>query len=142
MRLPFRWLPLWGALLLTAIALLASSNAESPHWLRLLLWIGLSLYNALWWFLQVPTYPTLPKEGVPPAEQRELARLRRSLFTSRIFNALLLAGMSGIMLLVVSAGPAGAGAQSLGVYAGILLIALVLGVFSEWRRYRASQRRS
>jgi hypothetical protein len=139
MNRPLLWNPpLWGSLILTAIALLVSSNAASPLWLRTLLWIGLSLYNALWWLLQVPDYPTFQNLAAPPEEQQELARLKHSIFMGRLSSAIILATLSGIMLLVFWASPAGVGPSSLAIYAGVLLIALVLGVLSEWRRYHAS----
>lgn len=88
----------------------------------------------------MPDYPTFQKLTAPPEEQQELARLKRSIFVGRLFNALILATLSGIMLLVFWVSPAGVGPWSLGIYAGVLLIALLLGVLSEWRRYQASQK--
>lgn len=130
---------LWGSLLLTVATLLISNNSTSPHWLRTLLWIGLTLYNGLWWLLQVPDYPAVQKDAADPEVHRELVRLKRSIFTSRLISACMLALMSGVLLLIFDAEPDGAGARSLGIYGGILLLALVLGVFAEWRRYQASR---
>jgi hypothetical protein len=140
MNRPFFLNPaLWGSLLLTVAALLVSNNAGSPHWLRTLLWIGLTLYNGLWWLLQVPDYPAVQKDAAPPEVQQELARLKRSIFTSRLISAFMLAFMSGVLLLVFYIDPDGTSARSLGIYGSILLIALLLGVFAEWRRYHASR---
>jgi hypothetical protein len=130
---------LWGSLLLTVATLLVSNNATSPHWLRILLWIGLTLYNGVWWLLQVPDYPAVQKDAPSPEVHREHVRLKRSIFTSRLISAFMLAFMSGALLLIFNADPDGAGARSLGIYGGILFIALVLGVFAEWRRYQASR---
>lgn len=136
---PIRPHPLAGTLLLTVAALLISGNTASPLWLRALIWIGLTLYNALWWLLKVPTYQTFQKYALPPEKQRELAHLRLVTFATRLFGAFLLALISGIMLLVVRASPGGAASQSLVLYGLILLIALSLGVLAEWQRYFGNQ---
>lgn len=135
-RFPFN--PLWGSLLLTFVALLIGGNAASPFWLRILLFIGLSLYNTLWWLVQAPDYSVFHKPTMTPDEQREMARLKRSTFRSRLFSACLLTVMSIVLLFVFLAEPSDAGAQSWGVYGGALLVTLLLGVLLEGRRYSAS----
>lgn len=134
--------PLVGALLLTVAAFLINGNATSPLWLRILIWLGLTLYNALWWLLQVPNYQTFRKYTLPPEKQREMAHWRRSTFVIRLFSAFLLAIVSGIMLFGILASPSGISSRSLGLYELILLIALVLGVLAEWQLYYNNQPKS
>lgn len=142
MNRPFSFNPLLGSLLLTFVALLVGGNIATPFWLRVLLFIGLTLYNTLWWLLQAPDYSTFHSPTMSPAEQREMARLKRSTFTSRLFSACLLTFISIVLLFVFLAEPRGAGAQSWEIYGGALLVALLLGVVSEGRRYYESRKPS
>jgi hypothetical protein len=139
-RFPFN--PLWGSLLLTFVALLVGGNIATPFWLRVFLFIGLSLYNTLWWLLRAPDYSIFHRPTMLPDEQREMARLKRSTFISRLFSACLLTFMSIVLLFVFLAEPSGAGAQSWGVYGGALLLALLLGILLEGRRYYESRNAS